>query len=112
MNQSKDINNHATRAVNAAIETNGLEILQQSQVKLAIYADELSFASLHGDADKQFDYAYHCDYIRACQRVFQEHGIKAVLVEVALGECLEWLKREGLENTSQNRAEFVAKKAN
>ena len=95
---------HRVEAIldNAAVQDNHPDV-----IRLASYEDEGTFNFLLPDAGWTLE-AWQAVTRRVAHRLRSKHKLKVSMIPVKLIEYFNFLARYGLENTPENRVQFIA----
>lgn len=55
-----------------------------------------------------WSWEHWCAVHRAVKRILKRHGLRVESVECTAADCLSWLDANGLPNSPENRAAYVA----
>jgi len=77
-----------------------------ASVRLTDYEDEPCYFFLHPGAEWGFEYQRMVT--RAVQRILKRDGVTVRLKTIRLADYVDWLAENGLENSTETRARFIA----
>jgi hypothetical protein len=75
-------------------------------VRLADYEDEVAHRFLK--PGEQWSLEFHRMVTRALQRDLQRRGAHVEIVVLKMADYFDYIAKNGLENNTQNRAQFIA----